>query len=64
MVKITKITPTENEERQVGEPIVEGDGSGWNALGTHHIDPHQTFKDRGIAALDGCRKVTVFGMKY
>jgi hypothetical protein len=63
--EITKITPTNYEERKVSEdPILKASGSGWNAKRMHNIDPHQIGKNKWIASVDGYGKYLVFGLKY
>ncbi len=52
--EITELTTTSYQERAVGQgPIVTGIGTGWNACGMHHIDPHQQVDGRWIACVDG-----------
>ncbi len=62
--EMTKLTLTEYEERPVKVPFLEGSGSGWNALGMHHIDAHRLPDGSWIAAVDGHRKVSLFGLQY
>ena len=52
--EITHLTTTHYHEREVGEtPVLGGSGSGWNASGMHHIDPHRLDDGRWIACVDG-----------
>jgi hypothetical protein len=34
-------------------PVLKASGSGWNAVGMHHVDPHLIFEGRWIACVDG-----------
>lgn len=63
--EITELTTTSYQEREVSEnPILEASGTGWNADGMHHIDPHQIDENRWIACVDGKEEVWVFGLEY
>ena len=68
--EITELTRESYEEKEVSEnAIVEASGTGWNAEGMHHIDPHQISESRWIACVDGWRfrefrESLVFGLKY
>lgn len=44
-------------------PILEASGSGWNALGMHHIDPHQLPDGSWLACVDGKTSTTVFDLR-
>lgn len=51
--EITRLTPEEYEEVEVGSnPILTGEGQRWN-LGMHHVDPHQLDDGSWIACVDG-----------
>jgi hypothetical protein len=52
--EITELTEASYSEQECGsEPILLGNGSGWNANGMHHIDAHLLSNSRWIAAVDG-----------
>ncbi len=54
--EIVQLTPTAYVERPVSEvPILQASGSGWNAIGMHHADPHPIEGKRWIASVDGHR---------
>lgn len=54
--EILRLDPREYEERERPEsPVLDGGGTGWNANGMHHIDPHQLDDGSWIAAVDGDR---------
>jgi hypothetical protein len=62
---ITKLTPTSYEEvKDTTNLILKASGSGWNANGMHHLDPHLIGKDKWIACVDGYRKIFLFRLKY
>ncbi|GEJ57617.1 glucosamine inositolphosphorylceramide transferase family protein [Anaeromyxobacter diazotrophicus] len=53
-VEITRLTPTEYEERPLAErPVLAGTGQGWNRVGMHHLDAHQLEDGSWIACVDG-----------
>lgn len=52
--QITKITTSEYDEKEIlMNPVLEGSGSGWNAQGMHHIDPHHIAEHEWLACVDG-----------
>jgi hypothetical protein len=52
--EVTELTATSYCERRVnGKPMLLASGSGWNASGMHHIDPHPLEDGRWIACVDG-----------
>jgi hypothetical protein len=53
--EITELTPNSYHEQGVDESrvILTPSGSGWNASGMHHIDPHIMDDGRWLAAVDG-----------
>jgi len=52
--KITKLTPTEFEEKENEiSPILAPSGSGWNSQRMHHLDPHLEWPSEWIACVDG-----------
>lgn len=58
--EITKLTPTEYEERPaLTKPVATGSGSGWNASRMHHVDAHQLADGNWIAAVDGAYNTTM-----
>jgi len=62
--EITTLTTTDYSERLVKDAVTGGSGSGWNAIGMHHIDAHQRPDGSWIASVDGYRNKTLFGLKY
>ena len=55
--EISELTPTTYHERECDlSPIIGATGSGWNAIGMHHIDPHQLSDGSWIACVDGLCK--------
>jgi hypothetical protein len=66
---IDSLTKTCYREHEIARsPILEASGNGWNALGMHHVDPHQLDSTTWIACVDGKRRGLVFdyrrGMAY
>ena len=54
--EILALTPTEYREREVEmSPSLGASGSGWNAVGMHHLDAHHIGEGRWMASVDGCR---------
>lgn len=52
--EITELHTEGYQEKQIGaDPILQASGSGWNAAGMHHIDPHPTDQGHWIACVDG-----------
>jgi hypothetical protein len=52
--EITELTTSKyREEESQYSPVLSASGTGWNALGMHHIDPHLTPDGRWIACVDG-----------
>jgi|GEM_PF-497981 len=52
--RVTQLTTTAYAEREiVGNPILYGSGSGWNARGMHHIDNVELAAGRWWACVDG-----------
>jgi hypothetical protein len=52
--EISHLTPTDYLERESEEsPILTGTGTGWNAVGMHHIDLQRTGHGGWIACVDG-----------
>lgn len=50
------ITPTTYAETPHGQqPVLTGSGTGWNAVGMHHLDPHRLEDGSWLACVDGCR---------
>ena len=59
--EIIDLTTTTYKEKEVKEnPILKASGYGWNAVGMHHIDPHQIDEGKWIACVDGHRLHLVF----
>lgn len=53
-LSIDRLTPHDYAEREVPEsPVLDASGTGWNALGMHHLDAHQLEDGSWIAAVDG-----------
>jgi hypothetical protein len=64
LFEIVTLTTSDYEERlMTPAPFLEGDGSGWNADGMHHID---WFYEDGNwwLAVDGLEKRVAFGWHY
>jgi hypothetical protein len=54
--EIYDLTPNTYAERECTEsPILKAQGTGWNAVGMHHIDPHLMRDGSWIACVDGMR---------
>jgi hypothetical protein len=52
--EITELTTTKyREEESQYSPVLSASGTGWNALGMHHLDPHLTPDGQWIACVDG-----------
>jgi hypothetical protein len=52
--EISRLTPDAYVERESKHsPVLIGTGSGWNAVGMHHIDPHLTGDNGWLACVDG-----------
>lgn len=63
--EITQLTTLSYEEKQVPEiRTLKKSGTGWNADGMHHIDPHQIHENKWIACVDGLKRSLVFGLQY
>lgn len=63
-LEITELTTSSYKEQILTQnPILAGTGSGWNAIGMHHVDPHQLSENSWIASVDGQRKVLNFVLK-
>lgn len=61
MFEIVDLTPTRYKEREVNSgPVLRASGSGWNAEGMHHVDPHQTRDKKWIASVDGYKRTLFF----
>ncbi len=62
--QIDTLTKTDYAEHELPDsPILTASGSGWNAAGMHHIDPHQLSETEWIACVDGKTKKLVFDLK-
>lgn len=63
--EITRLTPTEYEEKRVDKyPVIGASGKGWNGLGMHHVDPYEIEKNYWIACVDGKGVYRKFGFQY
>jgi hypothetical protein len=52
--QIVELTKASYLERQIdSNPVLQGSGSGWNAVGMHHVDTHLLDDGRWIACVDG-----------
>ena len=52
--EVSDLTKNHYQERiAVVDPVLAASGTGWNASGSHHIDPHLINSDRWIACVDG-----------
>lgn len=54
---ITKLTPTDYQEKKIERPVLEPAQRGWNTTGMHNIDAHQIASNQWIACVDGYRFV-------
>jgi hypothetical protein len=63
---ITTLTTTAYHERAyTGNPVLAGSGTGWNASGMHHLDPHRLDDGTWIACVDGfCWRETSPGISW
>jgi len=53
-LEISELTTRRYRERELPEsPILEPAGTGWNASGMHHVDPHHLDVGRWLACVDG-----------
>nr|WP_243147472.1 hypothetical protein [Scytonema sp. UIC 10036] len=60
--EITELTTKSYQEVAVTHnSILKASGHGWNKIGMHNIDPHQTENGQWLACVDGYRIVFVFG---
>ena len=51
---VDRLTPRDYAERELPEsPVLDASGTGWNALGMHHLDAHQLEDGSWMAAVDG-----------
>jgi hypothetical protein len=51
--QVTDPGATSYREHGAPAPVLGGSGSGWNAAGMHHVDPHREADGRWIACVDG-----------
>ena len=52
--EVTRLSTTHYAERPVSAvPVSQGSGTGWNAAGMHHLDPHRLSDGSWIASVDG-----------
>jgi hypothetical protein len=51
------------EHEVLESPVLVASGTGWNATGMHHIDPHQISEGSWIACVDGNRERVVFNWR-
>ena len=51
--EVSALTANCYEERIVKDPVLTGSGAGWNASGSHHIDPHKLNSGHWLACVDG-----------
>ena len=53
---ILELTTTKYEEvENSASPVLQASGSGWNALGMHHVDAHQQSDGAWFACVDGTK---------
>lgn len=50
---VTQLSRETYSEREAAAPFLGPSGSGWNALGMHHLDAHQLPDGSWLAAVDG-----------
>jgi len=63
--EVIELTAEKYAERWVpGNPVLEPNGSGWNAGGMHNVDAHQLGDGGWIGCVDGYRVEYVFGLGY
>ena len=63
--EITGLDTNNYEEKPLTvNPILQASGTGWNALGMHHIDPHLVDGKRWVACVDGIGTKLVFGFGH
>lgn len=63
--QITELTTSRYAEKLAqAEPILQADGSGWNAQAMHQLDPVQVRPGQWIASVDGFGTYLVFGKNY
>ena len=61
--EVTRLTPTEYEERPLGSKAILGPSWwGWNSKGMHSIDAHQLADGTWIACVDGKRAINRVGV--
>ena len=53
--EIVELTETTYAERELPGPVLGASGSGWNADGMHHVDPHRIGPGSWLACVDGWR---------
>ena len=51
--EVTLTSTTYSEQSLDPQPILAGSGTGWNAIGMHHVDPHLLPDGRWLACVDG-----------
>lgn len=57
--EVSRLTANSYVEKEIqNSPILKASGSGWNALGMHHIDPHLLPGGQWIACVDGLANQT------
>jgi hypothetical protein len=63
--EVSDLTENHYQERiAVADPVLAASGTGWNASGSHHIDPHRMNNGRWIAYVDGHFVGRVRGLPY
>ncbi len=50
--QITDISPTTYAEKMIETPLVKASSQGWNARAMHHVDAHETGRNKWLAAVD------------
>jgi hypothetical protein len=52
--EVTELTTMRYHEQALAvRPVLSGSGTGWNASGMHHLDPHRLDAGRWLACVDG-----------
>jgi len=51
--EVSELTAKRYQERGVMDPVLTASGRGWNASGSHHIDPHMMNGGHWMACVDG-----------
>jgi len=62
--QVDRMSAAEFSQHEIADqPVLEASGSGWNALGMHHIDPHRLPDGTWTACVDGKTDKIVFDLR-